>query len=133
MFSGVSLNSLYALKSLDLFSTDVKLRIQRSREGGLSDQRVGSWFGVFISMTILAIVVSLISGKVTLMYEYENIVYSTNEMKNDFGKVVIPKRKSHTDHNKKHNEVKDELTADEIYLKDYTFLPSIEFTFTKFS
>lgn len=94
MFSSVSLNSLYALKSLDLFSTDVKLRIQRSREGGVSDQRIGSWFGVFISMAILATVISMISGKLTLMNEYENIVYSSNEMKNDFGKVVIPKRKN---------------------------------------
>ena len=85
MFSNVSLNSFYALKKLDFFSLDVKLRIQRSRDGGKSDQRIGSWFGVGASMTILIILLFLVSGKIDLMNRYHNIVYSTIMIKNDFG------------------------------------------------
>lgn len=56
-----------------------------------------------------------VSTKIADMNSYENVVYSTKEMKNEF------------------NGQNDELSgrkfkADEIYLKDYTFLPSIEFT-----
>lgn len=85
MFRNVSLNSLYLLKRLDFFSLDVKLRIQRSRDGGKSDQRIGSWFGVAASMIILIILLFFISDKIDLMNRYHNIVYSTIMIKNEFG------------------------------------------------
>ena len=85
MSLGVSLNSLYVLKKLDFFSLDVKLRIQRSRDGGKSDQRIGSWFGVSASMIILLFLFLFISGKIDDMNRYINVVYNSIEMKNEFG------------------------------------------------
>lgn len=68
-------------------------------------------------MIILAGLFFFVSTKVEDMNSYENVIYSTKEMKNEF--------------NSQNSDAtnKDNLRADEIYLKDFTFLPSIEFTF----
>lgn len=56
-FKNVSLNNLYMFKLCDLFAYDVKLRIQRSKEGGYSDAKVGSRFGVIMSFVLLGLTI----------------------------------------------------------------------------
>jgi hypothetical protein len=83
-FSKISLNDLYILKLCDFFAFDVKLRLQRSKEGGRSDQRIGSWFGVFMSLMLVGIIIQFCSSKINNMNDFENVTYNTIEFKNKF-------------------------------------------------
>ena len=113
MFSGISLNRMYALKRLDFFRLNVNLRIQRSKDGGKSDHFIGSWFGVFCSISIFVLLSFFANWKVADMQQYNNIEHYSIEMKNEFGVIQ--------------NDGSNNI-YDEIYLRDHTFLPSIEFT-----
>lgn len=84
LFEEISLNKLYVLKQFDFFAFDVRLRLQRSKEGGRSDQRIGSWFGVFVSFTLVVTLIQFCSTKIRNMNEYQNITYNTIELKNKF-------------------------------------------------
>ena len=79
-----SLNTLYMLKKIDIFSKPVELRLQRSKEGGASDTKVGSWFGVFLTFGILGTLAMMISTKIDQMNTYKNISYNSVVMKNVF-------------------------------------------------
>ena len=107
----VSKNDLYILKKLDFFSFDVKLRLQRSKEGGVSDDKIGSWFGVVVSLAIILGVTSFISTKFEDIHNYSNTIYNTIEMKNKF---------SLTD---KGDNI---FNSGDIQIDEYTFLPSID-------
>ena len=68
----VTLNQLYLLKKLDLFSHDVKLRLQRSKEGNASDEKIGSWFGLFLSFCLVVLLGMLMGTKWADMNSYNN-------------------------------------------------------------
>ena len=106
----VSLNNLYILKSLDLFRYDVQLRVQRSKEGGASDHKIGSWFGVFCSFCLTVMVISYMGSKWTTVIEYKDTKYNVIEMKNNFEK----------------NANGETVESGNILIQDYTFLPSID-------
>ena len=76
-------------------------------------------------MIILLILFLFISGKIDDMNNNNNVVYNSIEMKNEFGKFVEQNEKNEKD-------IEKEITADEIYLKDYNFFPSLELTFKEF-
>ena len=103
-----TLNQLYTLKKIDIFSKPVELRLQRSKEGGASDTKVGSWFGVFLTFGIIATLASMISSKIGLMNEYQNVSYESVLMKNVF-----------------HDE--DSNTISELRIGNFSYLPSLEF------
>ena len=109
-FKKLSLNNLYLLKRLDFFAFEVKMRLQRSKEGGRSDARIGSWFGVFLSLMIVFGLIQYFSQKITSMNEYLNVSYTSIEFKNKFGNLMDERS----------------LEAGDILIDKYTFLPSID-------
>lgn len=113
-FKNISKNDLYLLKNYgDLFSYDVKLRVQRSKEGGLSDNKIGSWFGAIISMTLLVATIKFCSSRISNMNQFEKVTYNSIEFKNHFGEFISEAAS---------------IEAGDILLSNYTFLPSIDST-----
>lgn len=111
--ANISKNNLYTLKKIDFFRHDVKLRLQRSKEGGVSDDKIGSWFGVFVSLSIIAGLGSFISGKLNDIDTYSKTIYNSIEMKNKFSGASI----------------NDEFDSGDILIDQYTLLPSIDYKF----
>lgn len=101
-------NQLYLLKKIDIFSQPVQLRLQRSREGGASDTKIGSWFGCILTLGIVGVMVNMMVHKLSALNEYNNISYSSILMKNTF-----------------HEDDGDDQVR-EIVLDDYNFMTSIE-------
>ena len=81
--------------------------MQRSKEGGASDTKVGSWFGVFLTFGIMAILANMINSKIGLMNEYQKVSYESVLMKNAFGSD-------------------DANTTSQLMIGEFTYLPSIE-------
>ena len=108
-FKNLSLNNLYLIKKLDFFSFNVQLRIQRSKEGGRSDDKIGSYFGVLVSVFIVFVLVIFVSSKIHSMNSFENVTYTSIEMKNKF-ENSLPKGKD-----------------SEILIADHVFMPSIDY------
>ena len=50
--TSVPLDVLYGAKGLDFYSQPVKLKLKRSKEGGVADIAIGSWFGVVLSFMV---------------------------------------------------------------------------------
>ena len=71
MGSKISLNRIYFLKQIDFFSQPVQFRLQRSKEGGISDQKIGSWFGLFLSVTLVAYLSFFGTYEIKIMNRYE--------------------------------------------------------------
>jgi hypothetical protein len=66
----LSLNKLYLLKQLDFFKQPVKLRLMRSKEGGASDQSIGSFFGLALSIMIVTTLSWLFAVEIFKMNNY---------------------------------------------------------------
>ena len=115
--ANISKNNLYTLKKLDFFSFDVKLRLQRSKEGGVSDDKIGSWFGVFVSLAIILGVTSFIFCKFGDIQNFSNTIYNTIVMKNKFS-LGDDSVKSKGD---------NIFDSGDIQINEYTLLPSIDY------
>ena len=55
----------------------------RSTEGGASDQRIGSWFGVILSLSLVTGIFYYLLDNITAMNNFREIKYSSIEIKND--------------------------------------------------
>ena len=80
----VNLNQLYLLKKADAFSMDVKLRLQRSKEGGVSDQKIGSFFGLFLTIFMIILIIIQLNTKIAFLHNGNRTQYSQIALKNQF-------------------------------------------------
>ena len=67
----VNLDTLYALKNFDLFAQPVEMRFKRSKDQGQSNTRIGSWFGVCISILVIIVISKLLENKIHDMVSYK--------------------------------------------------------------
>ena len=55
----VDQDTFFLLKKGDLFSWPVEWRVKRSKQGGASDRRVGSWTGLFLSLIFIVVMMMI--------------------------------------------------------------------------
>ena len=55
----VDQDTFFLLKKGDLFSWPVEWRVKRSKQGGASDPRVGSWTGLILSIVFIVVMIEI--------------------------------------------------------------------------
>ena len=102
------------LKSADLFSKPVELKLKPSKKGGAAIPKVGSILGFCLSLLVVIIIIGMGVFKSGDMFDYKKIKYSSLSLRNKF------------DEKKDENDKEDKR---EIVISEYTFMPSIDFFF----
>ena len=72
----------------------MELRLQRSKEGGASDTKVGSWVGVIMTFGIMGVLVNMIYSKVNYMNLYKKVSYESLFIKNVGFSLVLQQKHS---------------------------------------
>ena len=98
------------LKKADLFAWPIELRVKRSKQGGASDHKIGSWTGLFLSFIVIGIMVALCALKWQDMTGFKKTKYSSLTIRNAlYGQT---------------NLLDKNLTS-EVKLSEHDFMPSI--------
>ena len=117
----VDQDTLFILKKADLFSWPVQLRIKRSKQGGASDPKIGSWTGLFLSFIFIMMMMYLGFMKYQDMVSFEKIKYGSLSVRNsldDSQNNIGPNKANFTS---------------AVIVSEYDFLPSLQFKVSDYS
>lgn len=102
------------LKSADLFSKSVELKMKPGKKGGIAKPKIGSLCGFCLSILVIITLISMGLFKSRDMFDYKKIKYSFVTVRNKFDEE---------------DKMNGKVDSREIFIKNFTFLPSIEFFF----